>query len=212
MNKRQPKTVPRENTTPIEKTDRQTNKIEEPPRNEVVNPLGAHSITGDQASEASEGSGATKERACCWSITLNNPTKDDIDHWEHLSSNYPIVKKAIGQVEQGENGTTHIQGLLQTEQVRFSAVKKLLPKAHIEVARNPVALAQYVRKEETRLRTLHSTKYSPQQYFQEALYDYCDEFFTHNIPVMGMKGKHLYLTANSMIGSFTLLQWKGIPY
>ena len=56
-----------------------------------------------------------------------------------------------GQLEQGKEGTVHYQGMLSTPQVRFSAVKKVFPKAHIEVARNKSALANYVSKEETRL-------------------------------------------------------------
>lgn len=56
-----------------------------------------------------------------------------------------------GQMEKGEEGTEHYQGMLKTPQVRFSAVKKLLPRAHIELAKNVVALAKYVSKQETRL-------------------------------------------------------------
>jgi len=41
--------------------------------------------------------------------------------------------------------------MVKTPQVRFSAVKKAFPRAHIEVARNPAALATYVSKEETRV-------------------------------------------------------------
>lgn len=41
--------------------------------------------------------------------------------------------------------------MVKTPQVRFSAVKKLFPRGHIEIARNPAALATYVGKEETRV-------------------------------------------------------------
>jgi len=40
--------------------------------------------------------------------------------------------------------------MLKTPQVRFSAVKKHFPRAHIEIARNVVALQQYVTKQDTR--------------------------------------------------------------
>jgi len=42
--------------------------------------------------------------------------------------------------------------MVTTPQVRFSAVKKVFPRAHIEIARNKQALAKYVHKEETRER------------------------------------------------------------
>lgn len=87
---------------------------------------------------------STKERATCWSITINNYTEEDIrldiPGW-----------KLRGQPEVGKNGTRHYQGMLLTPQVRFSQVKKQFPRAHIEVARDRTALAKYVQKEETRV-------------------------------------------------------------
>lgn len=86
------------------------------------------------------------ERATCWSITINNPTDED------LSPTFPPGWKMEGQIEKGEQtGTPHYQGMLCTPQVRFSAVKKLFPRARIEVARNKKALQQYVHKEDTRV-------------------------------------------------------------
>jgi len=66
--------------------------------------------------------------------------------------------KVEGQKEMGENGTIHYQLLLKTPQVRFSAVKKAFPRAHIEPAKNFVALKQYVHKESTRIDTLDESK------------------------------------------------------
>lgn len=85
------------------------------------------------------------DRATCWSITINNPTFED------YIVVLPVGWKQEGQIEVGAEGTRHYQGMLKTPQVRFSAVKKLFPRAHIEVARNEVALRQYVHKEETRV-------------------------------------------------------------
>lgn len=85
------------------------------------------------------------ERATAWSITINNPTGED------LNPTLPAGWKMTGQMERGEEGTEHYQGLLTTPQTRFSAVKKVFPRAHIEVARNKVALAKYVHKDDTRL-------------------------------------------------------------
>lgn len=88
------------------------------------------------------------DRATCWSVTINNPKEDE----------YKIVLparwKLEGQLEKGEEGTMHFQGMLSTPQIRFSAVKKVFPRAHIEVARNKAALAKYVQKEETRVATV----------------------------------------------------------
>jgi len=88
-----------------------------------------------------------QNRATCWSITINNPTKSDE---ENISLARQRGWKVEGQLERGENGTPHYQLAVRTPQVRFSAVKKAFPRAHIEVARNSAALAQYVVKEETR--------------------------------------------------------------
>ena len=56
-----------------------------------------------------------------------------------------------GQLERGAEGTEHYQGMLTTPQVRFAAIKKVLPRAHIEIAKNRNALEKYVHKPETRV-------------------------------------------------------------
>jgi len=84
------------------------------------------------------------ERHSCWSITINNPTDDEVKvdnpGW-----------KLEGQYEVGKEGTRHFQGYLKTPQCRFTAVKKAFPRAHIEPARNAQALKKYVHKDETRV-------------------------------------------------------------
>jgi len=87
------------------------------------------------------------QRATCWSLTINNPVESDE---EHINSARQKGWKVDGQLEKGENGTLHYQLIVRTPQVRFSAVKKAFPRAHIEIARNPTALASYVKKEDTR--------------------------------------------------------------
>jgi len=88
----------------------------------------------------------TTKRATVWSVTINNPTKEEVE------CTLPPGWSLEGQYEKGEDaGTTHFQGLLKTTQVRFSAVKKQFPRAHIEIARNERALKEYVHKEETRV-------------------------------------------------------------
>lgn len=88
------------------------------------------------------------DRATCWSITINNPTDSD------MKCVLPAGWKISGQIEKGEEGTEHYQAMLQTPQIRFSAVKKVFPRAHIEIARSKVALQQYVSKEDTRIATV----------------------------------------------------------
>jgi len=85
------------------------------------------------------------DRANCWSITINNPTEKD------LNPTLPAGWSITGQIEQGEEKTEHYQACLTTPQVRFSAVKKVFPRAHIEMAKNRDALKKYVHKEDTRL-------------------------------------------------------------
>ena len=93
------------------------------------------------------------ERATCWSITINNPTEQD------LKPSLPAGWSMTGQIERGEEeGTEHYQGMLKTTQVRFTAVKKVFPRAHIEVARNRSALEKYVHKDETRIATVPDNK------------------------------------------------------
>jgi len=82
-----------------------------------------------------------------WSVTINNPTAKDE---EEINSARQRGWKVEGQLERGENGTPHYQLIVKTPQVRFSAVKKAFSRAHIEIARNPKALENYCKKEETR--------------------------------------------------------------
>lgn len=111
------------------------------------------------------------ERATCWSVTINNPISAD-------DENIAIAKQKSGwhvegQLEQGEEGTPHYQLMVKTPQVRFSAIKKLFPRAHIEVARNVKALASYVHKEDTKLSDLKTNdKYPTMNQFWDLFYEY----------------------------------------
>lgn len=94
-------------------------------------------------------------RNTCWSVTINNPTQADE---EGIALARQKGWKVEGQLESGEEGTKHYQLMVRTPQVRFSAMKKQFPRAHIEPARNPSALSQYVAKEETRVATLATSQ------------------------------------------------------
>lgn len=89
------------------------------------------------------------ERSSHWSITINNPTEQDNVDIKNLQS-LSWFKSFKSQMEEGKEGTKHIQGYLQTSQQRFSTIKKALPRGHIEVARNVKALVKYVEKIDTR--------------------------------------------------------------
>ena len=94
----------------------------------------------------------TTQRGTCWSITINNPTR------EEYSPTLPPGWKLEGQMEKGEQTETeHFQGMLTTPQVRFSAVKRSFPRAHIELARDKNALKAYVHKAETRTQEVSIT-------------------------------------------------------
>jgi len=85
------------------------------------------------------------DRATCWSITINNPKEAE------MKPILPAKWSLSGQMEAGAEGTLHYQAVLKTPQVRFSAVKQIFPRAHIEVARNKAALQNYCHKPETRV-------------------------------------------------------------
>lgn len=89
-------------------------------------------------------------KATYWGpCTINNPTDDDR---ARLSEpNWPEwVKGVRGQDEVGENGTPHIQFMVICKaQQRLSALKKWLPRAHLEAARNVKAVQAYVSKTDT---------------------------------------------------------------
>jgi len=102
------------------------------------------------------------QRASCWSVTINmkNVAKTTAD--ECIQQARAAGWQVEGQLEKGEEGTEHYQLMVSTPQVRFSAIKKMFPTAHIEVARKPQALKAYVHKEDTREGMLpEQTKFYP---------------------------------------------------
>lgn len=111
------------------------------------------------------------DRATAWSVTINNPVSADE---ENIALARQKGWKVEGQLEKGENGTPHYQLLVKTPQVRFSALKKAFPRAHIEQARNVTALEKYVHKEETREGTLQTDqeKYPSMTKLWDLMYEY----------------------------------------
>ena len=98
-------------------------------------------------------------RGTCWSVTINNPVASDDE--AIATAKQRSGWNVIGQLEKGDNGTPHYQMIVHTPQIRFSALKKLFPRAHIELARNPAALSVYVKKEDTRIGELPAGELYP---------------------------------------------------
>lgn len=101
----------------------------------------------------------SKDRATCWSVTINNPTQSD-DEWIALAQQ-KSGWKVYGQREKGAEGTEHYQLMVTTPQVRFSAMKKAFPRGHIEIARDRVALSKYVQKSDTKIGDIESVAKYP---------------------------------------------------
>lgn len=87
---------------------------------------------------------STKARAYC--LTVNNPDSLELDA-------HPKEQYAVWQLERGEQGTEHLQAYVYLkQQVAFSTLKKLYPRAHIEAAKAaPQKAIAYCMKEETRV-------------------------------------------------------------
>lgn len=85
--------------------------------------------------------------ASWWCFTLNNYRTVELLDLNRFSAK---CSKIVYQSEVGECGTPHIQGVFQIEpKKRLTALKKLFPAAHFEVARNPAASIEYCRKIDT---------------------------------------------------------------
>jgi len=114
-------------------------------------------------------------RANTWSVTLNMKTVKQATCDEMIQQARSAGWKVTGQLEKGE--TPHYQMMVQTPQVRFSAVKKMFPTGHIEPARNKQALAQYVTKEDTRIGALpeHDEKYVTASRLWDMIYQFNDQ-------------------------------------
>jgi len=112
-------------------------------------------------------------RANTWSVTLNMKTVKRETCDTMINTARAAGWKVTGQEEKGDENP-HYQLMVQTPQVRFSAVKKMFPTGHIEVARNKQALAKYVTKEDTRVAALpeHDEKYVTASRLWDMIYQY----------------------------------------
>lgn len=99
-------------------------------------------------------------RATCWSVTCNLKTVSRTSVDSCIESARSLGWGVEGQLERGAEGTEHYQLMVKTPQVRFSALKRIFPTAHIEPARNRSALEQYVHKEDSRVEALKTIEVS----------------------------------------------------
>ncbi len=78
-------------------------------------------------------------------FTCNNYTKKDIEDHLALKHSYIIIGK-----ETGQEGTPHLQGYVELKkQMRFKAIKKLLPKTHFEKRKGTAQqAADYCKKDD----------------------------------------------------------------
>lgn len=91
----------------------------------------------------------TTVRGSYWGVVINNPTDEDRNQ---LRTPPNWLRRVKGQDEVGEQGTLHIQAVLNTDQVRFSSVKSWLPRAHITRLTTKLHYEnslKYVHKDET---------------------------------------------------------------
>lgn len=99
--------------------------------------------------EASSETGNTNPLRA-WCFTLNNPSEDDERLVRSLADLPHVVRLAVGREVAPTTGTRHLQGYVRFSRgVRFSGVKKLVPRAHIEPrqAKKECQASQYCLKD-----------------------------------------------------------------
>lgn len=121
------------------------------------------------------------ERATKWSVTINLKTVKKDTAESCITTARQKGWNVFGQLEVGDEGTEHFQLAVSTPQLRFSAIKKVFPTAHIEVAKDWTALLKYVHKEDTRKEKLIEMKFVTFQMVRDKFFDfllttiYCDD-------------------------------------
>lgn len=69
--------------------------------------------------------------ATCWSMTINNPDENDFVLVRQYNGEY--IRVLIWTLEEGEDGTPHIQAYVKLmKQQRMSFIKKLFPRGHFK--------------------------------------------------------------------------------
>lgn len=115
---------------------------------DVAQSAESQSISGSQTSTG------TGSRARHWCFTLNNPTEEELSTLYGISATSPALQYMVFQLEEGLNGTRHVQGYIEFNTAyRFGMVKRLIsPRIHLEKRRGSREQArQYCMKEDSRL-------------------------------------------------------------
>lgn len=105
--------------------------------------------------------GRTASRASCWSVTAYG---DEITLLKDKDT-WPVFVRAVhgGEEKCPKTDRIHFQGMLDLNKTqRMAAIKKWLPTAHLEPAKDRAALQKYVLKAETAVgvkTTISSTAY-----------------------------------------------------
>lgn len=91
-----------------------------------------------------------RHRARSWFFTYNNPTIS----WSQLSQLLKVgdVIKMVGQLERGDSGTEHFQGVVQFKnQITFKTLRSIDQAIHWEKCKNLRAALEYCTKAESRI-------------------------------------------------------------
>ncbi len=93
--------------------------------------------------------GRQQSSAKHWIITINNWKEEDL---EELRSVCRASNSYSYQEEKGKDGTHHLQGYIcYRTRIRLTAMKKLLTRAHLEIAKEPSIAYRYCMKEDSRV-------------------------------------------------------------
>jgi len=112
------------------------------------------------------------ERSTKWSVTINLKTVKKETAESCISHARQIGWTVLGQLEEGDEGTEHYQLAVATPQLRFSAIKKVFPTAHIEVCRDWPALIKYCNKTETRKEKLIEMNFVTFQMVRDKFFEF----------------------------------------
>lgn len=116
----------------------------------------------------------TNSKARSWCFTWNNYQNEDIGTLEHLFSINQY--EYIFGLEVGESGTPHMQGVFRAKNpIYFSAVKKMLPKCHIEKCKNWNASKNYCAKDGKIYSNFEEEKKAPENLLETKLNAYMEK-------------------------------------
>lgn len=113
-------------------------------------------------------------------ITINNYTKEEENRFKEIDCVYSIY-----QIEEGEAcHTPHLHGFIYFKNARtWKSIKKLFPRARIEVPKNINHVIKYCGKEKTRIRGPYEKGTKPSQGTRTDLEDLRDQIMKGEITV-----------------------------